>query len=422
MDYKNFTGTRSRVSWALFDWAGQAFHTLIVTFVFAVYFSQAIVGDEVRGQELWAMANAISGLAVAFLAPVIGAIADAGGPRKYWLLGFSTMAAISSAMLWWAEPNTAFIVWSMFWFSMAAIAFAFCEVFANSMLPDIAPADRIGRWSGWGWGMGYAGGLISIALALVFFVNAETPLLGLDKSSAEHVRMVGPFAAVWLIVFSVPLFLWTPDRTKIVMGVRTQIKAGLTELWNTIHKVRTHTNTVKFLIARMLYADGLATVFAVGGIYAAGVFGMGLPEVLLFGIVLNLTAGAGAFTFGWIDDYLGPKRTILIALTGLFVTATGALIVTQVAWFWFFGAALGVFVGPAQAASRSMMSRLSPPTQRTEFFGLYALTGKATAFLGPTLVAALTAATQSQRLGLSVLLVFIAAGAVLLLTVREPAA
>jgi UMF1 family MFS transporter len=268
--------------------------------------------------------------------------------------------------------------------------------------------------------MGYAGGLVSITAALVLFVQTDAPFLSLDKSTAEHVRIVGPMTAVWLLVFALPLFLWTPDRPPRVAGLGLQIRNGLAEIGRTFREVRSHANVVRFLIARMLYADGLTTVFVFGGIYAAGAFGMELAEVLLFGIVLNLTAGAGAFIFGWVDDYLGPKRTILFALTGLFVTATGTLVVTSETGFWIFGSALGVFVGPAQASSRSFLSRLAPPAQRTEFFGLYSLTGKATAFLGPALVAALTAITQSQRWGLSVLLLFFAAGGALLLTVREP--
>ena len=230
-------GTRGRMSWAVYDWAGQAFHTLIVTFVFATYFSQGIVGDNVRGQELWGIASSVSGLAVALLAPIVGAVADAGGPRKPWLLAFSIVAAGSSALLWWAEPNTAFILWAMVWFAVAGIAFEFCQVFANAILPDITPAGRIGRWSGWGWGIGYAGGLVSITAALVLFVQTDAPFLGLDKSTAEHVRIVGPMTAVWLLVFALPLFLWTPDRPPRVAGLGLQIRVGLAEIGRRAHRL-----------------------------------------------------------------------------------------------------------------------------------------------------------------------------------------
>ena len=278
----NFTKTRGRVAWAFYDWAGQAFHTLIVTFVFATYFSQGIVGDDLRGQELWGTAASITALIVVFLAPVIGAITDAGGRRKPWIMIFTLIAAISCALLWWAEPNTAFILWALVWFIIAGIAFEICQVFANAMLPDITPSDRIGRWSGWGWAMGYAGGLISIALALVFFVQADSPFLNLDKSNAEHIRIVGPFAALWLLVFSIPLFLWTPDNKSKAIDLKSQIKIGFRDLFKTLKMIRSQINILKFLIARMLYTDGLTTIFVFGGIFAAGVFGMALEEILLF--------------------------------------------------------------------------------------------------------------------------------------------
>ena len=405
----------------MYDWAGQAFHTLVVTFVFAAYFSTGIVGDAVRGQELWGVAASIGGFIVALFAPILGATADAGGPRKPWLATFTAVGAVASALLWWAEPDAAFIGWAMLWFAVAGVAFEFSGVFANAMLPDIAPAHRLGRWSGWSWGIGYAGGLFAIVLALVLFVQPETPWLGLDRESAEHVRIVGPMTAAWLIAFAIPLFLWTPDRPTRVRGVAARVRGGLAELAGTVRTIRAHGNVVVFLVARMIYNDGLVTVFAFGGIFAAGAFDMELEEVLLFGIVLNLTAGIGAIGFAWMDDGVGPKRTILLSLAGLLVTSTGALVTTSETWFWVWGASLGLFVGPAQAASRSLMAHLSPADKRTEFFGLYALTGKATAFLGPALVAALTAATASQRWGLSVLVIFFAVGGAVLLAVREPA-
>ena len=411
------SGTAGRVAWAFYDFGNSAFATLIVTFVFAAYFSQGIVGDDLRGQQLWGTAASLSGLAVALLAPILGAVADAGGPRKPWLGAFTAAAVIGSAMLWWAEPAPAFIVWAMVWYAIANLGIEFGVVFNNAMLPDLVPRARIGRWSGWGWGLGYAGGLASMGVALALFVQAESPLFGLDPAAAEHVRAVGPLTGLWLAVFALPLFLLTPDRA--ATQVPGRLRTGLASLAQTLRRVRTHGNVVRFLLARMLYADGLATVFVFGGIFAAGAFGMELREVLLFGIALNLTAGAGAFAFGWIDDWLGPKRTILLGLAGLFVTAAGALSVQSEAWFWFWGPALGVFVGPTQAASRSLMARLSPAHLRTEFFGLFALSGKATAFAGPAIVVAITAATASQRWGLSVLLLFFVAGGVLLLTVRE---
>jgi UMF1 family MFS transporter len=200
------------------------------------------------------------------------------------------------------------------------------------------------------------------------------------------------------------------------------VRDGLRNLRATLARARGDGNLVRFLIANMIIMDALVTVFVVGGIFAAGVFGMTQTDVLLFGIVLNLTGGIGAALFGWIDDRLGPKRAILIALVGLFVTAGGAVIAPSTAMFWVFGSSLGLFVGPVQAGGRSLMARMAPAGRSTEYFGLFALSGKATAFIGPATVAAVTAATQSQRMGLAVLLVFFAVGGALLWTVREPRA
>ncbi len=413
------TPLRGLIGWALFDWANSPFTTLIITFVFGAYFSQGIVGDEIRGAELWGYAISASGLAVALLSPVFGAIADVGGRRKPWLLVFTAVCVVGSAMLWFAEPAPQFAALAMLWVILANLGFELGIVFNNAMLPDLVPEQRLGRWSGWAWGLGYFGGLAAMVVALMGFVQADSPLLGLDTESAEHVRMVGPLVALWFVVFVWPMFAFTPDRPAVRLGLAARLGTGLANLAATLRNLRGHGNVVRFLIARMIYADGLVTVFAFGGIYAAGTFGMALEEVILFGIVLNLTAGAGAVSFAWLDDYLGSKRTIVLALVGLIVTATGAVLARDVTWFWIWGSGLGVFVGPTQAASRSLMARLSPEHLRTEFFGLYALTGKATAFVGPGLVAVITAWTESQRWGLAVVLPFFALGLALLLTVRE---
>ena len=415
------TPLKGLIGWALYDWANSPFSTLIITFVFAVYFGRAIVGDEVEGQALWSLTISLSGIFVALVSPVLGAIADAGGPRKGWLFVFSAVCIVASALLWYAEPAPAFIIWAMIWVIVANLGFEFGIVFNNAMLPDLVPEARIGRWSGWAWGLGYAGGLGALLVALFGFVLPETPLLGLSKDRAEDVRMVGPLVAAWFLAFTWPLFVFTPDRPSTGLGLGERVTRGLTSLVAVVRDVRRYGNIMRFLIARLIYADGLATLFAVGGIYAAGTFKMGFPEVLTFGIVLNGTAGLGAVGFAWVDDWLGSKRTIMLSLLGLLATALGAVVVREVFWFWVWGSALGIFVGPAQAASRSLMARLSPAELRTEFFGLYALSGKATAFVGPALVAIVTSATGSQRWGLSTVLAFFLVGLLLLVTVREPA-
>ncbi len=413
------SSTLGRVSWALYDWANSPFTTLIITFVFATYFAQGIVGDKVQGQALWGYTAAISGAVIAIFSPIFGSIADAGGPRKPWLAVFTLVCVVGSFMLWYAKPDPEFIVWAMVFVIIANIAFEFGIVFNNAMLPDIVAEERVGRWSGWAWGIGYFGGLLALVLALVGFVQTDTPLLGLGKEEAANIRVVGPIVAIWFVLFVWPMFAFTPDRRRNRLSTGEKLRNGLAALADTLRKVGHYRNIALFLVARMLYADGLATVFAMGGVYAAGAFNMEFADVIKFGILLNVTAGLGAVCFAWIDDWIGSKPTIIISLIGLMGTALVAILTHDVFWFWIAGAALGIFVGPAQAASRTMLARMAPTELSTEFFGLFALTGKATAFLGPLLVAYFTSAYDSQRVGLSVILVFFGIGLLLLLPVKE---
>ena len=304
--------------------------------------------------------------------------------------------------------------------AIANVALEVAGMFYNAMLPEIVSREYLGRLSGWAWGLGYAGGLVCLILALVAFVQPEQPLFGLDKDSAEQVRITGPMVGAWLALFSLPLLLFTPDRKSAGLPPREAIRRGLAHLRRTVADIRRYRQIGLFLLAHMIYIDGLNTLFAFGGIYAAGTFGMELSEVIYFGILLNVTAGLGALAFAWIDDWLGAKRTILIALAGLFACGAAAVLVTSPLAFWIVGALLGIFVGPSQAASRSLMARLAPPEVRTEMFGLYAMTGKITAYIGPFLLGTVTWWTGSQRLGVATILVFFVIGMVLLLLVREP--
>lgn len=410
---------RGLAAWALYDWANSPFTTLIITFVFPAYFARAIAGDETQGQALWGYAIAASGFFIAGFSPILGAIADAGGRRKPWLFAFTVLCITPSALLWFAEPDRASILPSLVLVGLANIGFEFGVAFNNAMLPDLVPEERIGRWSGWAWALGYAGGLAALIVGLVVFIERAWPWLPLDRAQAEHVRIVGPLVALWFAVFTWPLFLWTPDRPTSGLSLRASVRRGLGALRATLRGLSAQRNLVRFLAAHMLYADALVGIFTFGGIYAAGTFGMTLAQVTLFGIVLNVTAGLGAFGFAWVDDWIGSRRTILLALGGLIVTAIAAVLAPDRAWFWIAGSMLGLFVGPAQAASRSLMARLAPTGRETEIFGLYALSGKATAFLGPALVGGVTAITASQRLGVASLLILLTVGGALLIGVRE---
>ena len=317
--------------------------------------------------------------------------------------------------MWFAAPSAASAPFALACVVIANLGFEFGTTFNNAMLPDIVSQERLGRLSGWAWGLGYAGGLAALAVALVAFVQPAVPPFGLDREQAEHVRIVGPLVAVWFGLFVWPLFVFTPDRPGRSLTFAAAIREGLRSLRDTLKGLRGRREVPLFLLAHMLYADGLTTLFAFGGVYVSGTFGMSLAEVIVFGVVLNVAAGLGAFLFGWVDDWIGSRPTAALALAGLIVASIAAVSVQTRLWLWVAACFVGLFVGPAQAASRSLMARLSPPDRQAEYFGLFALSGKATAFLGPVVVAVVTDATGSQRLGLATIVAFLASGLVLLL-------
>lgn len=416
----SMAGKRAIFSWCLYDWANSAYPTVVTTFVFGAYFTTAVAETPESGTAAWGYAVGIAGLAVALFSPVLGAIADRGGRRKPWLAVLTLAGVATTALLWFTRPDSADIVWALVFVMLSSIAFEFAMVFYNAMLPDLAGSDRVGRVSGWGWSLGYAGGLACLVIALFGFVKTDTPLFGISTEDAAHVRAVVLLAAAWFALFSLPLFLFTPDRPSTGAGVPRAVREGLATLRATIRDIRNYDAILRFLVARMFYADGLVTLFAVGGIYAAGTFGMDFGEVIQFGIALNVTAGLGSLAFARADDRIGAKPVIVISLVALIGLGAGALVVESKTAFWVIGMALGVFVGPAQSASRSMMARLAPEDMRTEMFGLYALSGKATAFMGPITFGFATALFDSQRAGMATILVFLVAGLLLLIPVRVP--
>lgn len=409
-------GRKSAFGWALYDWANSPFTTVVTTFIFAAYFVSAIAADETVGASQWGFMQGAAAFVIAILSPILGAIADHGRGRKAWILFWTLVMALASAALWWGAPgvdSAALVLTAAF---IGVIGFEMGIVFYNAMLPGLAPASHIGRLSGWSWGIGYFGGLACLVLMLFLFVLPEAPLFGLDREAAEHVRIAGPVVALWVLVFSVPLFVFTADQPGAGLPLGRAVDAGLRELRNTLVQVRKHATIARFLIARIFYVDGLNTIFAVGAIYAAVVFGMDTEEVLMFGILVNVTAGIGAFAFAWLDDRLGAKPTVLIGVLGVTAAGIPMLLIGDKTLFFVLAGFIGLFFGPAQAASRSLMGLLAPKGQETEMFGLYAFAGKSTAFLGPWLFGLVTLAA-GPRWGMATVIPFLVVGAAILLTV-----
>jgi len=409
---------RAIAAWCLYDFGNSAFPTVIITFLFSAYVARAVASDVISGTAAWGLALTVSGLAVAIMSPIVGAISDAGGRRKPWIAVLSAIAVIATALLWFVEPEPGSLTYALIAVAIGSFGFELALVFYNAMLLDVAPPRLIGRVSGWGWAAGYAGGLACLAVALLVFVRGDPPPFGLDVDTAEQVRATGPLVALWFAVFALPLFLAVPDRASTGRNLFVAGVAGIRNLWHTLKQVRHHRNAARFLLAQMLYLDGLHTLFVFGGIYAAGSFGMGFDEILMFGVALNVASGIGAVAFSWVDDWLGSKPTIVIGLVALILLGVAILLVSDKTWFFALAIGIGAFLGPVQAASRSMMAHLAPPELSTQFFGLAALAGKATAFIGPLLVAWLTEGFQSQRAGMATIPLLLAIGLAILLTVK----
>jgi UMF1 family MFS transporter len=413
--------TRKAWAWALYDWANSAFPTVVSTFVIAAYFAQGVAPDPATGQAMWGWMQTAAGLAIAVLSPVLGAVADAGGRRRLMLLICTVVTSVFTALIWFATPQPESMLWALTCVGVATVGFELGTVFYNSMLPQVAPPERIGRISGLAWGLGYAGGLACLAVSLLLLVRPDPSPLGLDRANAEHVRATAVLVAVWMLGFGWPVLLALPDPAGARPGWKAAARNGLAEILSVLRGLPRRPAMARFLVARLFYTDGLNTLFAFGAIFAAGVFGMTFEEILLFGIALNVTAGLGAAGFGLLEDRLGSRQTILVALAAMIVIGLGLVIVESKTMFWGLAMALGIFMGPAQSASRSYMAAMAPPGEVSAHFGLFALSGRITGFMGPAALAVVTGITGNQRMGMATVLVFLAIGAAVMLTVRPEA-
>lgn len=409
---------RRILAWCLFDFANSPYTTLVVTFVFSTYFIKTFAPNEVLGTAWWSRAVAIAALAVAFASPVLGALADRGGLRMRFLGLTTALCVTATALLAFVPPggdNAVLIALGLF--VIADIGFELGMVFYNALLPVIAAPERIGRVSGYGWALGYAGGLLALVVALVGFVRPETPWFGLSREAGFNIRATNLLVAVWLAAFAVPFFLTVREPRR--PGVRVNVPGAFTEVLRTFREIRRYRDAALFLLARLIFNDGLITIFAFGSIYAAGTFGMTLAEILVFGIALNLAAGTGAFLFGFVDDRIGGKKTVMASCVALAVATAIAVWAPTRTWLWVAGVLVGIFAGPNQAASRSLLARFAPAGRQNEFFGFFAFSGKFTAFLGPAVLGIVTQAAGNQRAGIATVLVFFLVGGALLLAVDE---
>jgi len=384
--------------------------------VYSTYFTSTFAADPDHGTVLWSRGITASALCIAFLAPITGALADRGGRQRY-LLACVLICVGATGVLTFVQPNQSnAVILALAIFVIANVTYELSLVFYNAMLSNLAPVQRLGRISGYGWALGYIGGLVCLALALPF-ATGDPPPLGLVTTDGFNVRATNLLVAVWFLLFSLPMFYFFWDED-VRDQKRFDLSAAFKGVADTFANIRRYRQLMRFLIARAIYNDGLVTVFAFGGIYAAGTFGFTISEVIFFGIVLNVVAGLGAWLFGFVDDHFGGKTTIGISLFILIIATIVAVVAPNRTWLWVAGCLLGLSIGPNQSASRSLMSRFVPAEHASEFFGFFSLSGKITAFLGPWLLGIL-AGYYGQRVGVMSLLVFFVVGGILLLRVDE---
>ena len=435
-----------RASWVLFEWGRNPYVLVITIYIYATYFSRDVVGDPVRGQALWAGIQGYAGLGVAVLAPFLGAIADAGGRRKPWILVLSIVLMLSTATLWFGEPMGMGLGLAGIGAAIALsnIAYDGSLVFHSAMLPSIVPASRIGTWSGLGLGLGNVAGIVLLIVVLVFFYLPAEPLFGLDKTTHEHERVVGPLCALWFAIFSIPFFLWTPDRARAGLPAREAVRRGITSVIRTLKSLGHYRNVGTFLASRMIYNDGLNVMLSFGGVYAVGVFGWTAIESALYGIIVSVFAAIGGLVGGRLADVIGTKRALQLSLTGVMIgalaslgfapdriffvvpyvpgTAVAELPVFRTAPELFYIASvmlIAICLVATYTNGRTMMARIAPQARMTEFFGLFALSGEATAFIAPAAIAIVTTATGSQQWGMVTTSGFLALGLIGLSFVKE---
>lgn len=424
---------RQVLAWASWDWGTAAFNAVMTTFVFTVYLTSDSFGGKAHASAVLGYGIALAGVAVAVLAPVMGQRSDAGGRRRTWLGINTALVCLVTALCFFVFPRPEFLLLGVALIALGNVFSEFAGVNYNAMLSQISTPATVGRISGFGWGMGYVGGIAALAVVLVGFINPETGWFGVTDEDGLNIRAVAVFSAVWLAVFALPVMFAVPEvpRRDRAAGIGFLASYGL--LFRRIKAIyKTSPHTIWFLLASAVFRDGLAAVFTFGGIIAAGTFGWTLSEVIIFAIFGNVVAAAGAIAGGFLDDRAGPKNVIVFSLIGLLIS--GGVIallgpepqsMLGLQWsgdttFWIFGLLLCLFVGPAQSASRAFLARLAPEGEEAELFGLYATTGRAVSFLAPGLFAAFITIFGAQRYGILGILAVLLAGLLVLLPVRSP--
>ena len=395
------------LGYAFYDWACSPVPTLHATFIFAVYFTTQIAPE--NGTSYWGYMTALASLSVAFIAPFIGGFADARSVRKLMLFIFTLIGGVSTCFLWNIFPEDSFMMQALIISFISIFAMEITFVFYNSLLSSVAKPNQMGFVSGISWGFGYFGAIACLLLALFIFIQAKEPPFGLTWDNAGPVRATMILAAVWLFVFSIPAFIFISEKKTNIQKINP-----VKRLINGFNIILSIPGLLRFMIARMLYTDGLTVVFAFAGIYAAKVFDFPQDKVIMFAIAVNIFCGIGAIAGGIIEDRIGAFKTVRLSLFCLLLLGSGILLAPTEIWFWVFALLVGIFIGPVQSSSRSLVARYAPTEHRAQIFGFYMFAGKSTSFIGPAIYGWLVMFTGVERAGMLIVLVFFIAGIIVL--------
>ena len=448
------TSAKRRIwGWYFFDWASQPYNTLLLTFIFGPYFAEIARGyymgtgmeaeaAKAAAQSYWGYALTIASLAVAVFAPILGAIADSTGRRLVWVWVFSVFYIVGAYGLWYVAPGgeAGMLFWAACFFGIGFVGMEFATIFTNALMPSLSSQDEMGSISGRGFAFGYLGGLLALILMLLLFAESPTtgktllgidPLFGLDPEAREGTRAVGPFAAIWFVVFMIPFFVWV--REPRMARVPLHIGVALGSLLELLRSLRFRASLSAYLGSSLAYRDALNALYAFGGVYALNVLGWETIQIGVFGIIGAVTAMVAAYIGGGLDKRYGPKPVIAVSIVVLMIVCLVIVGMSRDSvWgiplnpasntadivFFVCGALIGAAGGPLQASSRSMMLRHTTPDQAAEAFGLYALSGKVASFISPFLIAVATDLTGSARLGISPVIGLFAVGLLLLIWVK----
>ena len=402
-------------NFALYDFANSAFTTIIITFVFATYFAKQIAPNPILGQSYWGWAIGITGLLVALIGPLIGSFADKKNCTEFFIKLFTIICIILTSFLWFAKPSEKYLLYTLLVVASANFFYELSLIFYNSILKRISNSNNLGKSSGFSFALGYIGGILILIICIKVFIDNEVLPFGLSKENSENIRATSIVVALWYLIFSIPF----------LFSLKKKIKNKIERSSNNIKKIKNLfwdkglNNLGKFLLARMLYADGLNAIIIMGGIFAVGVFNLEIKDLLVLSVLMNITAFIGAIIGGYANDKFSSKSVIIFSLLGLIFSSAIILFIKTKIFFLIFASINGLFIGPIQSASRVFITKSIDKNNQASGFGLFALSGKLTSFIGPLLVSTLTYISNSQRIGFSAAIILLLIGLLILLKVKK---